>query len=381
MTARITSDLLLVGSLPADSAEHALSACGPLFGDAVPALPDGETGPRTGWVTFEMITMYRDHPDVEIVQEQTVAAGAPDWSPPETVWQSYQCKYRGGVTETRYERLTRFDEAIESYEIFKRMKNAGEVPADVRFQLCIPFPASAWAWFFPYNFDHDYAIHEAAYEEVFERDLPRLLESIPADQLAIQWDVCFEVLDLERLFAFTSPDGAWQRFAGPASRLSRTIPPEVLLGYHFCYGTFPEWPIREATDMQLVVNMANAAIETTGRTVDWLHLAGPRHPRSLDDSFFRPLQQLRPRDARVFLGLMLPIDGEIGLGMRVHTASKYLKDFGISMYCGFGRQPGKEPEATLRDHRAGLDSFRTTTAAKQPTRSGRILEHLSKSGG
>ena len=45
-------------------------------------------------------------------------------------------------------------------------------------------------------------------------------------------------------------------------------------------------------------------------------------------------------DTRVYLGIVLPIDGADGLRRRHATASKYLDDFGVAMYCGFGRQPG-----------------------------------------
>jgi hypothetical protein len=40
---RVNSDLLLVGSLPADSTEGALRTASEFFGDLVFALPDGET--------------------------------------------------------------------------------------------------------------------------------------------------------------------------------------------------------------------------------------------------------------------------------------------------------------------------------------------------
>ena len=43
MAPRVKSDLLLVGSLPADSADSALRAAAGFFGDLVFALPDGET--------------------------------------------------------------------------------------------------------------------------------------------------------------------------------------------------------------------------------------------------------------------------------------------------------------------------------------------------
>ena len=46
MAPRVDSELLLVGSLPADSADSALRAAAGFYGDLVFALPDGETGPR-----------------------------------------------------------------------------------------------------------------------------------------------------------------------------------------------------------------------------------------------------------------------------------------------------------------------------------------------
>jgi hypothetical protein len=85
--------------------------------------------------------------------------------------------------------------------------------------------------------------------------------------------------------------------------------------------------------------------------VDWVHIAGPTYLRSEDDRFFSPLADLRCEDARVFLGIVLPIDGAAGLRRRYNTASKYIQDFGVSLYCGFGRQPGEDGMQTMREHR------------------------------
>ena len=60
-------------------------------------------------------------------------------------------------------------------------------------------------------------------------------------------------------------------------------------------------PAPQARDYGVLVRMANFAVANSGRTVDWLHLAGPRYLRSEDRSFFRPLVDLEPGDARVFL--------------------------------------------------------------------------------
>src|SRR5258708_17265627 len=103
-------------------------------------------------------------------------------------------------------------------------------------------------------------------------------------------------------------------------------------------------------DMGLLVRMANFAVANSGRTVDWLHLAGPRYLRSEDRSFLRPLVDLEPGDARVFLGIVLPIDGVAGLRRRHATAARYLPDFDLAMYYGFGRQPGHDGTETMREH-------------------------------
>ena len=140
----------------------------------------------------------------------------------------------------------------------------------------------------------------------------------------MQWDLAYETQDLERVLAWT-PEGAWERFAGTVTRLTRLIPAEALVGYHLCYGTFPEWPMYEARDMDLLVRMANFAVANSGRVVDWLHLAGPRYLRSEDRSFFRPLVDLEPLDARVFLGIVLPLDGVAGLRLGGHGLPVHLR--------------------------------------------------------
>jgi hypothetical protein len=106
----------------------------------------------------------------------------------------------------------------------------------------------------------------------------------------------------------------------------------------------------EARDMGLLVRMANFAAANSGRTVHWVHRAGPRYLRSEDRSFFRPLVDLEPGDARAFLGIVLPVDGVSGPRRRHDTASRYLSDFGVAMYCGFGRQPGADGTETMREH-------------------------------
>jgi hypothetical protein len=343
--------LLLVGSLPADSTEAALRAGGELFGDMVFALPDGETGARRAWVGYEREQLCRPNPDVEVVQETESPTGIPRHA-----YETPVFKIRSGVTELHWDSWPRIDDAIESYAVFRSLRSSGVIPAGVRFQVGLPFPASALNAF-KADFAGDYPVAERAYEELVGRELVRLMSSVAPEDLAIQWDMAYETQDLEGVLAWTS-EGAWERFAGPVARLSPQIPEEVMLGYHFCYGTFPEWPMYEARDMALLVRMANYAVANSGRTVDWVHMAGPRYLRSEDRSFFRPLVDLEVGDTRVFLGIVQPVDGLPGLRRRWETASRYVDDFGVAMYCGFGRQPGADGTETMREHRDVVRALR-----------------------
>ena len=352
MSSRIKSELLLVGSLPSDTTESALRAGAELFGDLVFALPDGETGPRRAWVGYERERLCRPHPDVRVVQESGSPSGIPRHA-----YETPVFKLRDGVKKLHWDSWPRIDDAIASYNVFRKLREEGRIPARTRFQIGLPFPSSALNGF-KSNFARDYAVAGPAYEDLVVRELKRLTHSVPAADLAIQWDVCYEVLDIEGVIAWMGGN-AWERFTGPVSRLSRAIPEDALVGYHLCYGTFPTWPMFEARDMSLLVRMANHAAAESGRIVDWVHLAGPPYLRSEDDSFFRPLSELKAPGTRVYLGIVLPLDGVPGLKRRHQTASKYLPDFGVALYCGFGRQPGTDGTETMREHREAVLSLRT----------------------
>jgi hypothetical protein len=352
MSSRVSSDLLLVGSLPVTTVDTALSLAAGLFADEVFAIPDGEPGPRSSWVGYERERLMRTHPDIETTRDTPSPTGIPRHA-----YETPVFHVRPGVTALHWASWPRIDDALASYQIFQRLRSEGVIPDGLRFQVCLPFPSSALNAFKD-HFADDYPIAERGFEELVAKELRRLTDAIPHTDLAIQWDLAYEVLDIEGVLAWTS-DGAWERFTGPVTRLTRLVPEDVLVGYHLCYGTFPEWPMFEARDLGLLVQMANYAVENSGRAVDWLHLAGPRYLRSEEDRFFEPLAGLVNGDARVFLGIVLPIDGVDGLQRRKVTASRYLGDFGVAMYCGFGRHPLMSGEETMREHQRVVQTFRS----------------------
>jgi hypothetical protein len=344
---RVTSKLLLVGSLPTGSTDEALRRGVELFGDLVFALPDGETGPRAGWVSYERERLVRPAADIVVLEETASPTGLPRHA-----YETPIFGIRDGVERLRFDSWPRIDDAIESYGLFRRLRDEGVIPSGLRFQVGLPFPASAMNAFKAHH-AHDYPIAQAAFEDLVARELVRLLDAVPAADLAIQWDCAYETQDIEGVLAWTDggEEAAWERFAGPVRRLTQLIPEEVLVGYHLCYGTFPEWPMYEARDFGVLVRMANYAVASSGRSVDWLHMAGPRYLRSEEERFFAPLAELEIGDTRPYLGIILPIDGAPGVRRRHATASRFLADFGVAMYCGFGRQPGEDGLETMRNHR------------------------------
>ena len=215
MSGRVTSPLLLVGSLPADSTEEALRAGAELFGDLVFALPgrrDRAARGRGSATSAERLV--RPHPDVETVQETESPTGIPRHAYETPVF-TVRDGRRRSCTGTSWPRI---DDAIASYERFRALRDEGVIPARLRFQVGLPFPSSALN-----GFKADFAARlrdrrPRASRTSSRRELERLTRRSRPRDLAIQWDVCYEVLDIEGVRRVDGRDGAWERFAGPGRR-------------------------------------------------------------------------------------------------------------------------------------------------------------------
>ena len=72
---------------------------------------------------------------------------------------------------------------------------------------------------------------------------------------------------------------------------------------------------------------------------------------SADEKFFAPLKNLKPKGAKVYLGMIHHMDT---LPARIAAARKVLPDFGLAAYCGFGRVPPSEMDAVLNEHLEAL---------------------------
>ena len=192
-------------------------------------------------------------------------------------------------------------------------------------------------------------------------EISKMLEVIPADDLAIQLDLAWEVVDLsigdEQYFPWwpqNTLDEKFERYLTDLVDLASAIPENVPLGLHWCYGTWGGWPMTEMSSLELCVRLSNAAVARIPRRVDYVHMPVVTQP---DSAFLAPLRDLDIGSTRVFLGLIHPQDGLEGANRRIDLAKKYLNDFGIAAVCGFGRENPRELANILELHKAAASTL------------------------
>src|SRR4051812_28494514 len=162
----------LVGSVPLASAEVVFETVAAQLGDRVRRIPDGETGPRSDWIVWQL-PVFTSQPQLEVVPP-----GADSWRPLPRV----RLEDAARADRVRFEALGYAEAAIASYRVFARLKRDGRVPAACRFQVSLPTPlAPISAFVVP---EHQAAL-EPPYESRLLEELALVLRDVPHDQLAI----------------------------------------------------------------------------------------------------------------------------------------------------------------------------------------------------
>ena len=182
----------LVGSVPLPDAETVFRTVSRALGSSVRRIPDGETGDRSRWIWFQR-AMLGSHPDME-VDTDIEPFQVVQWDGKivrETQWM----KFKDGADPSKTTFPTGYrDAAVESYQVFARLQDEGVIGANVRFQVSIPTPmATTYMYISP----NARAAYLPAYERALADAISGIMDAIPHDRLAIQWDVCQEVLVFE----------------------------------------------------------------------------------------------------------------------------------------------------------------------------------------
>ena len=185
----------LIGSVPLADAEAVFRTVAAALGPYLSRLPDGETGERRRWIFFQRL-MLEKHPAMEV--DPTVPLFALRQWDGKLLREMPLLRFRPGVDPDGVKFETGYAPAARaSYESFRALQADGVIPAGVRFQVCLPTPmASAYMYVSPKSRE----AYIRAYERGLREALDVVVNAVPAGHLAIQWDVCQEVLIYEGFF-------------------------------------------------------------------------------------------------------------------------------------------------------------------------------------
>lgn len=342
--------VLLVGSVPLASAAEVFEAAGSALGDLARRIPDGETGIRLLWIGCQA-DAFRDAVGLQAAAERRVPG-----VPPFTL---YGIKPGVAAADVKLGPLGYAIAAIQSYRDFTRLRDAGKVHRATRLQVSLPTPFAV-----AHSFSERSAFPTLwqIYERRMLAEVDEIARAIPHRDLAIQWDVCLEMVEFDtiserseairQIFDSGVPG---DELLAAIVRVADHVPTEIELGLHLCYGDPGHKHVVEPKHTGPAVEMTNRLSSAIRRPITWVHIPVPRGRD--DDAYFAPLRGLKLKPGtELYLGLVHFTDGIEGAQRRLTAAKRVVTDFGIATECGLGRRsPGTIP-SVLALHReiAGL---------------------------
>jgi hypothetical protein len=335
----------LVGSIPLPDAETVFRTVSAAVGPHLIRLPDGETGIRKTWIRFlqdvlasnPAIEVARDVPPFRFVQ----------WDG-RLIREIPRLRVKSGATPDPASFTTGYaDMAIESWSVFDRLQKAGIVPPAVKFQISLPTPIAP-----TYNnmVPADRPRLLPALTAHFLDEVQRIAAALPNDRIAVQWDVCQEVLAWEGYYDRGPVDFRTETI-DVLTRIGNAVPAGIELGYHLCYGSPADEHLVQPKDTGIMVEMANAIVAGVRRPVHYVHMPVPRG--RTDDAYYEPLETLRLRPpTELYLGL-IHHDDVAGDAARLAAARRHTRVDGIATECGMARgDPGRLPDLLAAHARA-----------------------------
>ena len=242
------------------------------------------------------------------------------------------------------------DMAIESWKIFERLQKAGDIPAGVKFQICIPTPIAP-----TYNnmVPGDRQKLLPPLTQHFLGEVAKIAKTLPNDRIAIQWDVCQEVLAWEGYYDKGPVDFRTETI-DVLTRIGDGVPAGIEFGYHLCYGSPADEHMVLPKDMGIMVEMTNAMVAGVKRPIQFFHM--PVVKARTDDAYFAPLKRLKLRPRPSFISAWSITTTPAGDMARLAAARRHARVDGIGTECGMARG---DPAGCRRCWRRTPSSWRT----------------------
>lgn len=327
----------LVGSVPLPTVADVMGTCAEQLGDSCHRLPDGEAG---GWVNLPAATLSQAS-GLELISSRIF---------PGTTDEVRTWKIAPGVDpdSVRYAPTGYVDTARSSYAEFTRLRAAGRIAPGTRFQVSLP---TAYATIAMSLVPEDVVAALPNYERLVLAEVDAIGALIPHADLALQWDVALEVIDvLENCKPVIAARLGVEGVAAALARACNRVPADIELGVHLCYGNPGGKHLVEPTDLGKLVDLSNRLFSQLARPLNWLHMPVPIARD--DDAYYAPLRELTlPAGCELFLGLIHPGDGIEGARRRIAAAKRYVASFGVATECGMRFFPRELIGALLALHR------------------------------
>ena len=331
-----------VGSIPLPDDETVFRTLAGVAGPHLRRLPDGETGIRKTWIRF-LQGVLADNPAIEVAQD-VAPFKFTQWDG-KVLREIPRLRIRPGATpdpdtfDTGYAEM-----AIASWEVFERLQKEGVIPAGVKFQVSLPTPIAP-----TYNnmVPSDRPALLPALTRHLIGEVDKIAAALPNERIAVQWDVCQEVLAWEGYYE-PGPIDFRSETVAVLTEIGDAVPAAIELGYHFCYGSPADEHCVQPRDMAIMVEMANAISSGVRRPIQFFHMPVPRN--RTDDGYFVPLENLRLHpETELYLGLVHHDDAQ-GDAARLAAARRHALVDGVATECGMARgDPGRLP-ALLAAH-------------------------------
>jgi hypothetical protein len=314
-----------VGSIGLDSVQDVFRAIGPKFGARLRRIPDGEPGGRRGWIQWQYSVLFNN----------PFLRGDPD-TPPTPLGAPHVGLAVGvKAQDVHFGELNYAREARASYLDFCAARKQGAIAPGVRFQVCLPTPMAV---VYVFCSAKDLAAIEPAYEAAMLREIAAICDAIPHHDLCIQWDVCTEmvILDGQLQGRYASYKSSKEDIMQRCGRLGDSVPPDVELGFHLCYGDMNAKHIVQPKDATKLVEVANGLVQAVKRPITYIHVPVPID--RTDDAYFKPFADLKLHgDTELYLGVVHWQDGVEGTRKRIAAAQRHVRDFGVASECGIAR--------------------------------------------
>lgn len=326
-----------VGSIALDSVDEVFKTCGRTLGRRLRRIPDGEPGGRRLWISWQY----------------PLLRASPYLSPAEGGIESGQQNLRlaDGVdpANIRFGELGYCREARISYQDFAAARSRGDIAEGVRFQVSLPTPFAVIAAFVP---GPDMQPVLGAYEKAMIKEAQAICAAIPHEDLCIQWDVCIEMVAWDGQPSVIPPIPNKEHvLPAVVAKMVDSIPEDVQVGIHLCYGDLDAKHFVEPVDAERMVSFANAITSVSRHPLAYVHMPVPIARD--DDAFFQPFADLKlGSSTELYLGLIHD-DGQEAVQRRIDAASRHAPKFGVATECGIARQRTPEKvESLIRAHAA-----------------------------